>query len=100
MSYSLLSQSGQRSGRAYGVQSFVLDTPEDFQDLPTSIPMGCSAFVISTKKRYMYNGNQEWHAIGSASSGGGSGSGEGSGEVYDAIPFDVIDAMFDSREGQ
>ena len=97
MAYSLLSQSGQRSGRAYGVQSFVLDTPEDFQSLPTSIPMGCSAYVISTKKRYMLNGDEEWHAISSGS--GSSGGGEGSGDTYEAISFAEIDAMFEPREG-
>ena len=96
--YSLLSQSGQQSGRAYGVRAYVLDTPEDFQDLPTSIPMGCSAFVISTKKRYMYNGDQEWHLINDGS-GNGGGSGGGSGDVYEAIPFADIDAMFEPKEG-
>ena len=100
MAYSLLSQSGQRSGRAYGVRAYVLDTPEDFQSLPTSIPMGCSAYVISTKKRYMLNGDEEWQEVSSgSSSGGGSGSGEGSGDIYEAISFSDIDAMFESREG-
>ena len=100
MAYSLLSQSGQRSGRAYGVQSFVLDTPEDFQSLPTSIPMGCSAYVISTKKRYMLNGDEEWHVVSAAGSGSGGGGGESSGDIYEAISFAEIDAMFESREGE
>lgn len=98
MAYSLLSQSGQRSGRAYGVKSYVADTPEDLKDIPTNIPMGCSALVISTKERYMLDSHGEWKAV--SSSGGSGGGSEGSDfEEYEAIPFDEIDSYFDSREG-
>jgi hypothetical protein len=93
MAYSLLSQSGQRSGRAYGVKSYVADTPEDLKDISTNIPMGCSAYVISTKERYMLNSNGEWKLMGSS---GGSGGGEGGSDddEYGSIPFDEIDSYF------
>ena len=101
MAYSLLSQSGQRSGRAYGVKSYVVDTPEDLKDIPTNIPMGCSALVISTKERYMLDSHGEWKAVGSSGGSGGGSEDGGSGdfEEYEAIPFDEIDSYFDSREG-
>lgn len=103
MAYSLLSQSGQRSGRAYGVKGYVADAPEDLKDIPTNIPMGCSAFVISTKERYVLNSAGEWKLVSSSggSGGGGGQGGDDSGEYeqYDAIPFEEIDSYFDSREG-
>lgn len=54
----LLSNSGQVD---YNTKEFILDTPEDLEDLKEqSCDAGSTAFVISTSDVYMKNGQGEW----------------------------------------
>lgn len=71
-----ISQSGIAT---YGIQEYAIDTPDDISSLPTDIPMGSTALIISTSEVYMLNGSKKWVKIGGASNSGGSGSGSGSG---------------------
>jgi hypothetical protein len=48
-------------GRAtYNALEYVCDSDSDIMNLPTDIPMGSTAFVISTHKLFMLNGDKEW----------------------------------------
>ena len=45
----------------YGLKEYVLDTPDDIENLPVSgIPVGSFAFIISTSQVYMLNSKGEW----------------------------------------
>ena len=41
--------------KAYGIKSFVLDTVEDVNSLPTDVEMGSSAYIIATGDKYLLN---------------------------------------------
>ena len=63
----------------YGIKHYILDTDEDFKQLPTANLMGCTCFVISTSKYYMMNSEQKWVEItpyGKAISPEGGGGGD------------------------
>ena len=45
---------------AYGVNEYVIDTPEEIASLPRHCDMGSIAIVISTSEIYMKNGQGEW----------------------------------------
>lgn len=47
----------------YGVNDYVIDTPDDIQNLPRHCEMGSSAIVISTGEVYMKNSAGEWVKI-------------------------------------
>ena len=85
----LFSQSGQQ---VYGMKKYVLDTQTDLQSLPTNIPMGCTAFVISTSKHYMLNSDKEWIEFADTNGDGQSG---GDSDTYGSIPFSEIDSYFE-----
>lgn len=46
----------------YGHKEFILDTPEDLNNLPKfqDCSPGSTAFIISTSQVYMKNGQGEW----------------------------------------
>ena len=71
-------QIAQQRGRVqYGLQRFVLDTPDDLLKLPAKTVPGSSAYVISTGDRYMHNSKNVWVKLkskGSSSGGGGGGN--------------------------
>lgn len=48
----------------YGVSEFIIDTPDDLDNLPINIPMGSTAFCISDSSVYMINSKGEWKKIG------------------------------------
>ena len=56
----LLAQSGHQG---YGIKEYVLDTPEDLQDLPITDKAGSTAFIISTSQVYMINSKGEWKEV-------------------------------------
>ena len=60
--------------KSYGIKSFVLDTTEDVNSLPTNVEMGSSAYVIATGDKYLLNSEKQW--IKQPKSAGGSGGGE------------------------
>lgn len=41
--------------KAYGIKSFILDTVEDVNSLPTDVEMGSSAYIIATGDKYLLN---------------------------------------------
>ena len=57
MGFSIYSNSGKI---AYGIKNFIVDTPSDIENLPTSIMPGCTAFAIETSTYYMLNHQKEW----------------------------------------
>lgn len=72
-----------KKSNAYGVKHYILDTEQDFNQIPkASLFMGCTAFVISTGKRYVVDGKMEWTLV--TSSGGGSGE-DDPGEDEDTV---------------
>ena len=67
----------QRGKVQYGLQRFIVDTPDDLLKLPAKTVPGSSAYVISTGDRYMHNSKNVWVKLkskGSSSGGGGSGN--------------------------
>ena len=61
----------------YGLQRFIVDTPDDLLKLPAKTVPGSSAYVISTGDRYMHNSKNVWVKLkskGSSSGGGGGGN--------------------------
>ena len=76
-------QIAQQRGRVqYGLQRFVLDTPDDLLKLPAKTVPGSSAYVISTGATYIHNSENVWVRIKSTSNGstsGGNNSGSDSG---------------------
>ena len=53
----LVSENGIKK---YGLVRFVVDTPSDLSNLPTSAGIGSTCFVISTSDNYMLNSNKQW----------------------------------------
>ena len=67
----------QQRGRVqYGLQRFIVDTPDDLLKLPAKTVPGSTAYVISTGDRYMHNSKNVWVKLKSkgSSSGGGGGN--------------------------
>lgn len=67
----------QRGKVQYGLQRFIVDTPDDLLKLPAKTVPGSSAYVISTGDRYMHNSKNVWVKLkskGSSSGGGGGGN--------------------------
>jgi len=60
MAYNILSQNGEVQ---YGVNEFVIDSPEDLKKLPDKTAMGSSALCLSNNEVYMKNSSGEWKAI-------------------------------------
>ena len=60
MAYNILSQNGEVQ---YGVNEFVIDSPEDLKKLPDKTAMGSSALCLSNSEVYMKNSSGEWQAI-------------------------------------
>lgn len=46
-----------------GQKSYICDTVDDIQNLPTNVDQGCTAFIITGSKVYMLNGQKEWVEI-------------------------------------
>ena len=57
--YTLISHDGDP---AYGLKEYVLDVPEDINDLSRAL-MGSTALVISTGEIYMINSQGKWVKI-------------------------------------
>lgn len=67
----------QRGKVQYGLQRFIVDTPDDLLKLPAKTVPGSTAYVISTGDRYMHNSKNVWVKLkskGSSSGGGGGGN--------------------------
>ena len=66
----------QRGKVQYGLQRFIVDTPDDLLKLPAKTVPGSTAYVISTGDRYMHNSKNVWVKLKSkgSSSGGGGGN--------------------------
>lgn len=47
----------------FGVKEFVVDTEGEVFHIPTDCAVGSTAFVISTSKAFMLNGEKEWVEI-------------------------------------
>ena len=60
MSKNLISTNGQIQ---YGVDEFVIDTPDDLKALPFRSKMGSTALCISNGEVYVKNSSGEWVAI-------------------------------------
>lgn len=60
MAYNILSQNGEVQ---YGVNEFVIDSPEDLKKLPDKTAMGSSALCLSNSEVYMKDSSGEWKAI-------------------------------------
>lgn len=56
----LLSQSGHQG---YGIKEYILDTPDDLDNLPVTDKAGSTAFIISTSQVYMINSKGEWKEV-------------------------------------
>lgn len=62
---------------AYGIQHFILDTPDDLLKLNDKIRFpGSTAFIISTSQYYMLNSEKEWVEV-NLFNGNSSGSNSG-----------------------
>lgn len=89
----------QQRGRVqYGLQRFIVDTPDDLLKLPAKTVPGSSAYVISTGATYIHNNKHVWVKISTASLGSGSGSGGGNsgntdtpgvGDIWDGGDIDT-----------
>ena len=47
----------------YGVDEFVIDTPDDIKDLPRKSVMGSYALCLSNGSVYVKNSNGEWKEL-------------------------------------
>ena len=59
----MINMSSQSGHTTYGLKEYILDTPEDLQDLPIADKAGSTAFIISTSQVYMINSKGEWKEI-------------------------------------
>ena len=59
----MINMSSQSGHTTYGLKEYILDTPEDLQDLPITDKMGSTAFIISTSQVYMINSKGEWKEV-------------------------------------
>lgn len=55
--YKLMASNGKTD---YGINEYVVDTPEDLVNLPRHCEMGSTVIVISTAEIYMKNSVGEW----------------------------------------
>ena len=60
MAYKMISTNGQTQ---YGVDEFIIDTPDDLPNLPPRSAMGSTALDISTGDVYIKNSTGEWKKI-------------------------------------
>lgn len=60
MAYNMIATNGQTQ---YGVDEFVIDSPDDLDKLPSRSKQGSVALDISTGDVYMKNSSGEWLAI-------------------------------------
>ena len=96
----------QRGSVQYGLQRFILDTPDDLKKLPAKTVPGSTAYVISTGATYIHNNKNVWVRVKSASSGsnsgdsntgsgnGGSSTTPGVGDIWDGGDIDT-DSSYD-----
>lgn len=85
-------QIAQQRGRVqYGLQRFVLDTPDDLLKLPAKTVPGSSAYVISTGATYIHNSENVWVRIKSTS----NGSTPGMDDVWDGGDIDSETSLDD-----
>ena len=99
----------QRGSVQYGLQRFILDTPDDLKKLPAKTVPGSTAYVISTGATYIHNNKNVWVRVKSASSGsnggssgdsntgsgnGGSSATPGVGDIWDGGDIDT-DSSYD-----
>lgn len=93
----------QRGKVQYGLQRFVVDTPDDLLNLPAKTVPGSTAYVISTGAKYMHNNENVWVRIktnnSSSGSGGGSSSGSTDGE-WDGGSIDDEDTSGGAEGGE
>lgn len=59
----MINMSSQSGHTTYGLKEYILDTPEDLQDLPITDKAGSTAFIISTSQVYMINSKGEWKEV-------------------------------------
>lgn len=87
----------QRGSVQYGLQRFILDTPDDLKKLPAKTVPGSTAYVISTGATYIHNNKNVWVRVKSASAGSNSGSSNpgsgsttpGTGDIWDGGDIDT-----------
>ena len=87
----------QRGSVQYGLQRFILDTPDDLKKLPAKTVPGSTAYVISTGATYIHNNKNVWVRVKFASSGSNSGSSNpgsgsttpGTGDIWDGGDIDT-----------
>lgn len=83
----------QRGKVQYGLQRFIVDTPDDLLKLPAKTVPGSSAYVISTGDRYMHNSKNVWVKLKSkgSSSGGGGNPVVPDDDIWDGGDIDDIE---------
>ena len=59
----MINMKSQSGHTAYGLKEYILDTPEDLQDLPITDKAGSTAFIISTSQVYVINSKGEWKEV-------------------------------------
>jgi hypothetical protein len=69
--FSIFSNNGKKT---YGIKNFIVDTPDDIDNLPKDCHPGCLAFVISNSAYFMMNHKQTWVKVHMGSGSGGSGT--------------------------
>ena len=58
--YGIMETSGHTK---QGITQFVIDTPDDLDDVPINVAPGSTVFCISTSAVYMLNHKHEWCEI-------------------------------------
>ncbi len=60
MAYKMISTNGQTQ---YGIDEFVIDSPDDLEKLPKRSQMGSAALCLSNGAVYMKDSNGEWKEV-------------------------------------
>ncbi len=60
MAYKLLSTNGQVQ---YGVDEYIIDSPDDLDSLPKRSAMGSTALCVADGSVYVKNSSGEWKEI-------------------------------------
>ena len=87
---------------AYGIQHFILDTPDDLLELNEKKRfVGSTAFIVSTSQYYMLNSEKKWIEVNlfncdSDNSSGDAGT-EDSNDSYDGGDIEE-DNIYDSGD--
>ena len=97
-------QIAQQKGRVqYGLQRFILDTPDDLMKLPAKTVPGSTAYVISTGATYIHNNKHVWvrmKTVSFGSNGGSSSDGSntepGVGDIWDGGDIDTDSSLDDA----